>query len=483
MNVAEKDLAARHSEAAAIEDMHDVFNRQRQAFLRDGMPTYDERIANINRVLKTMLANKDRIVYAICSDFGDHSRHEAFLAEIFTTLAGIKYTKKNLKQWMRPRKRHVDLTFQPAKAKVIYQPKGVVGIISPWNYPFYLAAAPLVTALAAGNRVMLKPSEITPKTADLMKELFGSVFDAELVHVCVGGPAVGDAFSRLPWDHLFFTGSTALGKVIMKNAAENLTPVTLELGGKSPLILHRDYPIERAVKRIVSGKCLNGAQTCVAPDYLLVPEEQVEPLIGALKSEFGKCYPTVYNNPDYTGVVNERHFSRLQGYLEDAKQKGAEIIEINPANETRPNGNRKIPPTIVLKTNDDMKIMQDEIFGPLLPIVPYKTLDEAIKFVNDRPRPLALYYFDDDEHRANKVLERTISGNACINETVMHVGVDDLPFGGIGASGIGGYHGKEGFETFSHKKGILLKGKFNSANLLAPPFDKKIERILNLMLK
>lgn len=483
MNAVEKDVQNRHSEAATIEKMNEIFAKQRAAFLRDGAPSYNERIDNINRLQKVMLDNKERIVDAICADFGAHSKHEAFLAEIFTTLSGMRYTKKNLKKWMQPRRRHVDITFQPAKAKVIYQPKGVVGIMSPWNYPFYLSAVPMVTALAAGNRIMLKPSEITAKTSELMVELFHSIFDSELVYVVTGGPSVGDAFSKLPWDHLFFTGSTALGKHIMKNAAENLTPVTLELGGKSPAILHRDYPVERAVKRLVSGKCLNGAQTCVAPDYILAPEEQVQPLITALKAEISKCYPTIYNNPDYTGVVNERHFNRLQGYLEDAKQKGAEIIEINPANEPRPEGNRKIPPTVVLNTNDSMKIMQDEIFGPLLPIIPYKTLEEAINFVNARPRPLALYYFDDDEHRANQVLERTISGNACINETVMHVGVDDLPFGGIGPSGIGAYHGKEGFETFSHKKGILVKGKFNSANLLAPPFDAKIERILKFMLK
>ncbi|RMF14610.1 MAG: coniferyl aldehyde dehydrogenase [Candidatus Dadabacteria bacterium] len=484
MNVAESDLRERTDELAEIERLESLLATQREAFLRDPAPSYEQRMENLARLKRMIVDHQQDIVDAVCADFeGGHSRHEAVFAEIFTSVNNLKYTMKRLRSWMRPQRRHVDLTLQPAKAKVLFQPKGVVGIISPWNYPAYLAFAPLTAALAAGNRAILKPSEITPHTSEAMKQLLAQIFDEELVAVVTGGPRVGEAFSKLPWDHLFFTGSTSLGRLIMKNAADNLVPVTLELGGKSPTIIHRDYPVAKAAKRIVSGKYLNGGQTCVAPDYLFVHRDRVQEMVDALREEVARAYPRIFDNPDYTGIVNERHFNRLQSYLEDARDKGAEIIEINPAGETPPPDTRKIAPTILLNVNDDMRVMQDEIFGPLLPILPYDSLEDAIAFVNRRPRPLALYYFDDDAYRAERVLERTVSGNACINETVMHVATDDLPFGGIGESGLGAYHGREGFETFSHKKGILVKGRFNSANFIGPPYDAKMDRILKLLVR
>ncbi|MDP6182603.1 MAG: aldehyde dehydrogenase family protein, partial [Gammaproteobacteria bacterium] len=295
MKAAETDAQDLQRDTSTIEEMNTVFSNQSKAFWRDGAPAYDDRIANIDRLQQIMLENKDRIVDAIQADFGDRSSHEIVLAEIVSTLGSLKNTKKNLKKWMRPQKRRVDMMFQPGKAKIIYQPKGVAGIIAPWNYPFYLTATPLIGALAAGNRVMIKPSEATPETSALIKEIFGKAFDSELVHVTVGGTAVGAAFSKLSWDHLLFTGSTALGKIIMQAAAENLTPVTLELGGKSPLIIHPEYPVDAVVKRIIAGKCFNGGQTCVAPDYLLVAADRVAPLIGELETQLGKNYPTIYN--------------------------------------------------------------------------------------------------------------------------------------------------------------------------------------------
>ncbi len=480
MSVSKVDLEQR-ADAAVIDELKQTLERQRQAFLKNPAPSYEDRIANLKRLQKMVLTHKDELTDAVCEDFGSRSRHETILAEIMTTVNNIKYTRKRLHKWMRPRKRHVDVTFQPAKAKVIYQPKGVVGIVSPWNYPVQLALVPLATALGAGNRAIIKPSEITPKTSEVMKRLIAETFSPEEVHVVTGGPDLGAEFSGLPWDHLFFTGSTQLGRLVMKAAAENLTPVTLELGGKSPLIVHKSYPVDRAAKRIVSGKYFNGGQTCVAPDYILVHESKVDSLVNAIRDEIHACYPTIADNRDYTAVVNERHYARLQSLLKDAQDKGATVVEINPANEKVDESTGKIPPTVLLNTNDDMSVMQDEIFGPLLPILPYDKLDEALDYVNQRPRPLALYYFDDDASRADMVLQNTVSGGACINETVMHVATDDLPFGGVGDSGLGAYHGYEGFETFSHKKAVLMKGRFNSANMLAPPYGPKIERIIKFM--
>lgn len=483
MTPSESTAKAVPVEDATIRDLKETFDAQKSAFYAHPAPTYEHRMANLAKLKRMVADNKERIVATIVADFGHKSRHETMMAEIFTTLNNLKYTEKRLAKWMRPQRRHVGLEMQPARAYVVYQPKGVVGIMAPWNYPFYLAMVPLTTALAAGNRVMIKPSEITPRTSELMAELIAATFDRDEVHVVTGGPEVGAAFAQQPWDHLFFTGSTHLGRIVMRAAAENLTPVTLELGGKSPLIIHPSYPLDKAAKRILGGKYMNAGQTCVAPDYIMVHEDQVQSLVNVLKEQVAAMYPTIANNPDYTAVVNERHYERLQSYLKDARDKGATIIEINPAGETIDPATRKLPPTVVLGVTDDMRIAHEEIFGPILIVHGYKTLDEAIRYINERPRPLALYYFDNDRERADHVLSHTVSGNACINETVMHVGVDDLPFGGVGASGMGAYHGFEGFETFSHKKGILERGRINPTEYMSPPYGKWMDTLLKLLVR
>lgn len=492
MATSEADVEQRHDQstpsAASKEEQHEidrmraVLDRQRAEVHRAEVPSYHDRIAKLDKLLHLVRTHQDEIADAIIADYGQRSRHETLMAEVFTVVSQIKYTRKKLRKWMKPQRREVHFPFKPAKAKILYQPKGVVGIIAPWNYPFYLSAMPLVTALAAGNRVMIKPSEVTPETAALTKRLLGEVFDETEVAVFTGGPEVGKAFSSLPFDHLFFTGSTALGRIIMRAASRNLTPVTLELGGKSPLIIHRDYPLDKAVQRIVAGKYMNAGQTCVAPDYVFVPEDRTDDFIAEFRSQIADAYPSIADNPDYTAVVNERHYDRVLGYIEDARGRGAEVIEVNPADEEIPRQTRKIPPTVVLGTDDEMEIMQDEIFGPLLPVKTYRDVAEAVDYVNAHPRPLAFYYFDRDRSRAERVLRQTISGNACVNETVLHVGQDDLPFGGIGDSGMGAYHGIEGFETFSHKKGVFYQSRLNGANLLRPPYDQKILKAIKFLI-
>jgi len=408
---------------------------------------------------------------------------ETRLAEVLMLLDGIKYIKKHLKGWMKPQSRHVSMTYRPARAKVHFQPLGLVGVISPWNYPFQLALAPAAAAIAAGNRVLVKPSEYTPRSSELLVDIFADAFDQDTAGVVLGGPEVGEAFSRLAFDHLVYTGSTHVGRLVMRAAADNLVPVTLELGGKSPTIIHSDYPLEKAAERIAWGKWANAGQTCIAPDYVLVHESKLDALSEAIGASARRYYPTLRDNPDYTAIVNARHYERLNRLVSEAVSKGARKTEINPANETLEPGTKKIAPTLLTGVNDDMRVMQEEIFGPILPLVPYRTMEDAIDYVVSRPRPLALYYFDTDGRRVETVLERTVSGGACVNETMLHFGIDDMPFGGVGPSGMGAYHGREGFETFSHKKSVLYQAKWNATGLLAPPYGERIEKLLGFLLR
>ncbi|MGD8862491.1 MAG: coniferyl aldehyde dehydrogenase [Myxococcales bacterium] len=471
-----------HVDQAQIEAMRQTFEAMKAAQKADPYPSYEERIARLDKLLSVTVKNRDAIAEAISADFGNRSYHETQIAEIFTSLTAIRYMKKQLKGWMKPRSRHVMLTLKPAKARVEYQPLGVVGIIAPWNYPYQLALIPLATAIAAGNRAMVKPSELTPRTAELMKKLWSEAFSPDVVSVVTGGPEVAAAFSSIAFDHLFFTGSTAVGRHVMQAAAKNLTPVTLELGGKSPAVVHESYPLDKAAGRIASGKWFNCGQTCIAPDYVLAPKGQVDALVEQLKAEVTRSYPSLADNRDYTAVVNERHYARLQGLIDDAVAKGATKIEINPAGETLDPGSHKIVPTILVGVTDEMRVMQEEIFGPVLPVRGYDALDQAIEYINDHDRPLALYYFDHDKDRAKDVLRRTTSGGAAINETVMHFAVDDLPFGGVGPSGMGAYHGAEGFETFSHKKAVLQQARINGAAAMSPPYGEKIDKLLGFLL-
>ncbi|MCX4027276.1 coniferyl aldehyde dehydrogenase [Endozoicomonas sp. SM1973] len=443
-------------------------------FRKQPMPTVLERTEWLAKLKQVLLDAQDQLVTALNEDFGNRATPETMLGEIMPSIQGINYAMKRIKRWMKPSKRHVGLQLQPAKAKVIYQPLGVVGIIVPWNYPIYLAMGPLTTALAAGNRAYLKLSEYTPKTSALLAELLTNNFPDDLVAVATGDAQVGINFSKLPFDHLLFTGSTQVGHAVMAAAAENLTPVTLELGGKSPVIIDKDFPIAEAAERICFGKAFNAGQTCVAPDYILLPKSQENNFINAFKACFNKMYSS--NQQHYSCIINERQYQRLQDWLVDATQQGATIHKMESVAEDAEQGCMTMH--LVANTKPGMKIRQQEVFGPILPIVGYENLDEAIGLVNSGPRPLALYYFGLDENQQEKVLTHTHSGGVCINDTMMHVAVDDLPFGGVGHSGMGQYHGHEGFLTFSKAKPVFSKGKFNGAKLVYPPYKQPILKLL-----
>lgn len=467
---------------ADVSPLRGILDRIRAAHRRAGAPSLDERLEHIRRLDRALRDRQDDFVRAISDDFGGRSRHETLLAEQFVILEGIRHTTAHLADWMQRRAKPVGMLFQPARAEVIYQPLGVVGIISPWNYPLQLALMPLLGALAAGNRAMIKPSELTPRTAQVLSEMIASAFDPDHVTVVTGGPDVGEAFSRLAFDHLVFTGSTRLGKIVMKAAAENLTPVTLELGGKSPVIVGRDFDIEEAAAKIMTAKLLNAGQTCVAPDYALVPEGSRERFVSACGAAARKLYPSLAHNPDYTSIINDRHHARLRSYLDDARARGATVSEVNPAGESL-EGTRKMAPTFVTEVTDEMTVMQDELFGPVLPVMTYRTLDDAIAYVDEHPRPLALYYFGHDAREVEHVVQRTVSGGTVINDLMLHVALDDLPFGGVGPSGIGAYHGRDGFEAFSKKKPVVYQARLNATALIAAPYGRVMEALLKVILR
>ena len=437
-----------------------------------------ERRGLLSALRRVISASTPVFVEAIAQDFGHRSPSETLMAEILPALLMVGSALANLKAWMRPEKRGTSLLFWPARNEVHRQPKGVVLIISTWNYPLQLTVGPLAAALAAGNRVIIKPSELTPATSALLKQRLEEGLGADRVTVALGGPEVAEGLCRLPFDHILFTGSTAVGKKVMAAAAQNLVPVTLELGGKSPAIVHADCNLPSAVERIVRGKLLNAGQTCIAPDYALVPHGKVEEFLRLFRETAGRFYPRILDNPDYTAIINSRHYERLERLAEDARAKGARIETADPAGELAgaigsPRA-RKIAPTAIANVTDAMAVTRDEIFGPLLPIIAYDRLEEAIAYVNARPRPLALYYFDSDRSRIRHVLQTTVSGGVTINDTVYHFAQEDLPFGGIGASGMGSYHGRDGFNTFSHAKGTFLQSRLTTDQ----PDDAALRRLV-----
>lgn len=452
-----------------------TFAAQRQAFAGNPMPPAAQRRQWLKSLREALLADKQRLIEAIDLDFGGRSTDETLLAELLPSVQGIRHAERHLQQWMRAAKRSVGLAFQPASARVLYQPLGVVGIIVPWNYPLFLAIGPLTGALAAGNRVMLKLSEAAPASALALKAMLGRVFPDDLVSVVLGEKEVGQAFARLPFDHLLFTGATSVGRQVMLAAAHNLTPVTLELGGKSPAIVSASVPLATAAERIAFGKTLNAGQTCVAPDYVLVPRERLAAFSKAYEDAVRRLYPRIAENRDYSAIINPRQLQRLQHLLDDARRKGAHVIDLYPAEARQ---GRRLPPHLLLEVNDDMQVMQDEIFGPLLPLVPYDNLANALAYINQRPRPLALYYFGYDRAEQEYVLQHSHSGGACLNDTLLQVAQDDLPFGGIGPSGMGHYHGHEGFLTFSKAKAVLAKQRFNAARLIYPPYGMALQRLV-----
>ncbi|HXN32640.1 MAG TPA: coniferyl aldehyde dehydrogenase, partial [Polyangiaceae bacterium] len=446
-----------------------------------GAPSCDERIRALDRLERALLGRKRAIAAAISRDFGNRSIHETLAGEVFVVRSAIAHAKAHVRDWMEPEEREVGWVYLPSNAEVIPQPLGVVGIISPWNYPLQLSLSPLVSALAAGNRAMIKPSELVPETAAMLRELLGEAFAADEVCVAVGGPEVGEIFSRLPFDHLLFTGSIRVGKLVMRAASENLVPVTMELGGKCPAILGEEGSVRVAATQIMAGKLFSAGQTCVAPDYAMVPASARDAFVDACRSSACKMYPTLRENPDYSTILTDEHLQRLRRLVEDAQSRGARVLQLKPEGEVL-DGTRKMAPVLVLDATEDMLVLQEEIFGPILPVLAYQTLAEAIAYVNDHPRPLALYYFGRNRAAIDRVLSETISGGVTVNETLLHLTQDDLPFGGVGPSGMGHYHGREGFETFTKKKPVFRQARFGLRGLMHPPYGRTANAMLRFLI-
>ena len=469
--------------------MQAMLESQRNDFLAEGPVSAATRIDRIDRGIDALVRFADKLAEAVHTDFSCRPREITMLTDVGASITPMKHAKKHLRQWMKGEKRPTGfpLNLLGGRSRIEYQPLGVVGIISPWNFPVSMVFAPMSGALAAGNRVMVKPSEFTPATSEVLDTMIKSAYDPKEVAIFTGGPEVGQAFSNLPLDHLLFTGATSVARHIMAAAARNLVPVTLELGGKSPVIISRTADLEKSMERIMLGKTMNAGQICLAPDYLLVPEEKLHEVIAMAQQVVAKMYPTLLENSQYTSVVNERHYQRLNGYLEEARERGVKVIEINPAGEdfSQQQGTHKIPPTLIPEPPENLKVLQEEIFGPLLPIRTYREFSETVDYVNSRPRPLAAYYFGNDADEQNSVETRTTSGGICINDVIMHISQEDLPFGGVGPSGMGSYHGIEGFRTFSHAKSIYRQTKMNIGKLsgMLPPYGKTTEKSIRMQVK
>jgi len=446
-----------------------------------GTPDHAARTAHLLALEALLQDNRAAFEDAIAADFGHRSRHETRLLELFPSLAALRHARSNLRKWMKPQRAWASFWFLPARTEIRPQPLGVAGIIVPWNYPLFLAVSPLAGALAAGNRAMIKMSEASPATGALLERLVAASTLADRVTVVNGNVDVARAFAALPFDHLLFTGSTAVGRDVMRAAAANLVPVTLELGGKSPAILGADFPVAEAARRILFGKCLNAGQTCVAPDYVLVPRALEHEFIAAAQAVVARFYPALKDNPDYTSIVDARHRARLAAYLDDARLHGARVLDLAPPGAVP--GAGQVAPQIVSGVTDAMRVMQEEIFGPLLPVIPYDGLDAAIEFVNRRPRPLALYYFGYNERDTARILDETVAGGVTVNDTIMHISQEDLPFGGVGPSGMGAYHGRYGFDLFSLRKPVFRQSRFNALGMLQPPFGKRIDALLRILLR
>jgi len=460
-----------------------ILAKQKAAFNTRPNPPWAERKANLQKLGKAITDHEAEFQKAISEDFGNRAYEETTIAEMLVIQGGIKHALKHTKHWMRTRRAPTAIQYAPASSHIVPQPLGVIGIISPWNYPLQLAIMPLIGALGAGNRAMIKPSEYTPQLSNLLKRVLGSVFSEDEVYVATGGVKVASAFSALPFDHLLFTGSTSVGKIVAAAAAKNLVPCTLELGGKSPTIIDDSANMAIAVPRIVNGKTLNAGQTCVAPDYVLMPSAKIDAFSEAIIKKAEEFYPTIAGNDDYTSIIADSHYARLQTLLEDAENKGARIRVAGDDDKQQLAKERRVPLTVVTNTTPDMKIMQEEIFGPLLPVVASETLDDAMKYVQNKDRPLALYWFGEDKKKRDRVLNETISGGVSINETAWHVVQEDIPFGGVGPSGMGAYHGEHGFQAFSHMKGVFVQSRFSQGKNLFPPYTNKTRKILGLMKK
>ena len=469
--------------------MEEVLKLQREHFLNEGPPSYELRIDRLDRVQDMVIQNKERITEALNTDFGSRSPNQSLISDVYGVLPAFSHAKKHLKSWMKDEKRKSNFPFglMGAKSYIHREPLGVVGMISPWNFPMYLSLAPLAGIFSAGNQVMHKPSEFTPITSELLKEICDSAFDETEFATFLGGPEVGAAFTQLKFDHLLFTGSGNIGKHVMRAASENLVPLTLELGGKSPVIVSDSSNIDITARRVMFNKTLNAGQICLAPDYVYVHETEKDNFIEACKNQVNEFYSDLKYNPDYTSVINQKHYDRLNGLLSDAKDHGAELVEINPANEDfSQQESHKIPPTLVLNPTDEMQIMKEEIFGPLLPIKTYKDINEPINYINKNDKPLGLYYFGNNKNEEAKVINSTTSGGVTVNDIMGHIQQNELGFGGVGPSGMGKYDGFDGFTNFSNNKPIYKQIGFGLDKLLdaiRPPYKSSIEDVLKKLLK
>lgn len=478
MATAEKDVIDLNERRHA--GLRNVFDRQQALTRAEAPSTLAERKADLKKFLQLVRDRQDDIIAAVNKDFGNRADHETLITEVMVLVNETKHTLKHLCKWMRTSKPLVDWQYLPAKMRIQRQPKGVVGIIGAWNFPVQLTLAPMIAALAAGNRVMLKPSELAPHSAELMKQMMAEIFDEDQVAVITGGPEVAAEFSSLPFDHLLFTGSTRVGKLIMKAASENLTPVTLELGGKSPCIIGKNAPAQPTGERVMWGKMINSGQICIAPDYVLVEESRRDEFVEALIEGAKKMYPEIDGNDQYSDMIGQRYYDRIQDLIKDAVAKGATAHY--PYGETQ-EGEKRMGPVLLTDVNDDMQVMQEEIFGPILPIKTYSNIAGAIEYINANDRPLAMYYFGHDSDERNMVTARTHAGGVTVNDTMCHMPQGNAPFGGIGASGMGNYHGKYGFDTFTHEKPVFIQSRImRGPDLLKAPYGKVASFLLRIFI-
>ncbi|MBL6815053.1 MAG: coniferyl aldehyde dehydrogenase [Pseudomonadales bacterium] len=476
-------------EETSQSQMQSILDRQRAAYLAEGVVSSETRMDRLERAVQVVKKHQNAFVQAMNEDFGHRSEHQSLFTDVASSVGPLRHAQQNLKRWQKKDKRKVTpgiLALLGAKAWVEYQPLGVVGVISPWNFPVNLTFTPLAGVLSAGNRCMIKPSEYTPATSAAMAAGFAEEFDEEEIAVITGGPQTGADFSGLAFDHLLFTGATSVAKHVMRAASENLVPVTLELGGKSPVIISPKADMAPTTDALMAGKMMNAGQICLAPDYVFVPRDRMGEFVESSKRSVAKMYPTLLDNPDYTSVVNARHFERINGYVDEARERGVEVVEINPADEDfRQQSAHKIAPTLLIDPPEDSAVMQEEIFGPVMPIKSYDSLDETLDYVNSHDRPLGLYYFGTDQQETERVLNQTTSGGVTLNDVVMHVAQENLPFGGVGPSGMGAYHGEDGFRTFSHAKAVFKQATFNPAEKLGlrPPYGDKLMNLLKTQIK
>ena len=450
--------------------------RLKQACQAQPMPSLAQRRSRLTALKSALLAHKQALCDALALDYGQRSDYDSLVADILPCVMQINYSLKRLKGWMKPVRRHPGLLLAPARVEMHYQPLGVVGIMVPWNFPVMLSLGPLIGAIAAGNRAMIKLSEFTPHTNAALRTLLEAVFDDDEVVLIEGDAGLAAAFSTLPFDHLLFTGSTAVGRQVMAAAAPQLTPLTLELGGKSPCLIAPDMPLALAVERMIFGKSLNAGQICVAPDYVLLPRGQEQGFIEAYQTHFRRLYPKGLDSPDYGSIINAAQYERLTAWLAEAKQAGAQAHPC--ASPARDDGARRLVPHLLTEVPGHCQLMQQEIFGPLLPLVPYDSIDEALAYIAARPRPLACYLMSLDPALQSRLIRETHAGGMAINECLFQVAADDAPFGGIGPSGMGHYHGHEGFLTFSKAKTVLRRGRFSAGTLIHPPYRRWYQRLM-----